>query len=204
MTRMSRFCGRCGFLWPLVLALLCTTACSRPVSVPTGISQAEQAPFDDREAKAAEGETGDAHLGDPSGAGLPFHDTQNLPAGTLLTVRLNRSITASDPVSEITFEGVIDEPVVIEGSILIPRGTAVDGRIESARISKVQHDRGFVRLALESLHIGGLEVPVHTASLFARQAPRSDAVIHLEKGRRLTFRLTQTVSVSTQKAELEH
>jgi len=59
-----------------------------------------------------------------------------------------------------------------------------------------------VRLALDSIHLGGVDVPVQTASLFTRQNPESDDLIRLEDGRRLTFRLTGSVYLGTQRAQI--
>jgi len=209
MTPMSPFRRHRSLIWPMVLAvlcaLLCSVGCSRPTGVPTaGTAQADQTPFHDHgssPAGEAAGESSATQTGRLSQNGLPFHDSQSLPAGTLLTVRLKAPLTAGDSVAEISFEAVVDEPVVIEGNTLIPRGAAVAGRIKSARVSNLKPSRGYVRLALESIHIGGLDVPLQTVSLFARQTPQSDAVIRLEKGRRLTFRLTEPVYLTTQRAQ---
>ena len=80
--------------------------------------------------------------------GLPFHDSQNLPAGTLLTVRLKYLIAAQNPAANGTFEALVDEAVVVEGNRLVPRGAVVEGRVESARASDVRRNGGYVRLAL--------------------------------------------------------
>lgn len=199
MTRMSQVRKRHGLVWLMFIALLCVAACSRPAGIPTaGSTQGNQAPF--------QADGGDSSSLSPlpkasSESGLPFHDPQNLPSGTMLTVRLESAVTAGDTISENSFTATVDEPVVIEGNMLIPRGTTVAGRIESARISKVKPGRAYVRLSLESLHVGGLDVPVQTASLFARPTPPSDDLVHLEKGRRLTFRLSEPVVLNVQRAQ---
>jgi hypothetical protein len=94
----------------------------------------------------------------------------------------------------------------------------VSGRVESARASKVKRNRGYVRLVLNSIHLAGMSLPIQTSSLFVRgnasdvqsgetthgettqgeaaQSEASAAVIRLEKGRRLTFRLTEPAYVA--------
>ena len=99
---------------------------------------------------------------------LPFHDPKNLPAGTLLTVRLKNPIFAQNPGEKGTFEALVDEAVVVEGNKLVPRGTTVLGRVESARSSSVGSNRGYVRLALDSIRLGDFDLPVLTSSLFVR------------------------------------
>jgi hypothetical protein len=95
--------------------------------------------------------------------------------------------------------------------------------VESARVSDVRRDAGYVRLTLESIQIDGKDVPLQTSSLFARGTagdasavhpsagtadtsrigqshpaqPRADqaTIIRLKKGRRLTFRLTEALDL---------
>jgi len=211
-------------IWPMLLALLCTAGCGRPAGVQSGAGAAPapqpQVPFHDGNASAV-ARQGDAALvqgnGLSSEAGLPFHDPQNLPAGTLLTVRLKHSISAQNPGANATFEAVVDEPVVVNGNKLVPSGATVAGRVESARASNVRRNRGSVRLALDSIHLAGGNLPIQTSSLFVRgnagvtqeqqddpQKEASTAVIRLEKGRRLTFRLTETVYVAaSQRARVD-
>jgi hypothetical protein len=186
---------------PVILALLCAAACSRPADVPTGGTlQDDAAPF--RPDSHGDGDDSATPPIAPPEKGLPFRDSQTLPPGTLLTVRLKGAITTGTATSQNSFQAVVDEPVVVEGNTLIPRGTAVVGRIESSRISKVKPNQAYVRLALESVQMGGLEVPVQTASLFTRETPQSDESIRMEKGRRLTFRLMEPVVLNTQSANV--
>jgi hypothetical protein len=255
MILMSRFRGpRALAIWSLLLAmfpkmlatllatillaLLCLAACDRPDG-PQSQSGDSAAHADQHQAPFQEGEKPTTPPGDSaasqdsgsnSGPGLPFHDSQNLPAGTLLTIRLKNPISAANPGAHATFVGVVDEPVVIAGNKLVPRGATVAGRVESAQASNLRHNRGYLRLALESIQVGGVSLPVQTSSLFVRgtaaevpaaqtEGPQnagpqsggpqnatpqidtqpgesSAAVVSLEKGRRLTFRLTEPVYVA--------
>lgn len=189
-----------GLTGLLVSALLLTSACSRSIRVPEeAATQEDQAPF----------RTTEATQGSPSAMqrtarsaedGLPFEDTHSLPVGTLLTVRLSDALTARAAGKVSIFEAVLDQPVIIEGSAVLPQGAVVTGRVESARTSEMKPERGYVRLALVSLHVGGIDVPLQTASLFARRVSgdASPSTVHLEKGRRLTFRLTEPISLIPQ------
>jgi hypothetical protein len=215
---MSRFRGPRGLtIWLVLLPLLGEASCSRPAGLSSseGAAQADphQVPFHDGDGSAA----GNSHPGVPSmgqdsGAkpetGLPFRDPQSLAAGTLLTVRLKSSVSADNPAAKGSFDAVVDEPVIIEGSMLVPRGAVVAGRVESARASQAKRNRGYMRLTLDSIDIAGRSLRVRTSSLFARgNAPGGDAsvdAITLEKGRRLTFRLTETVYLAGQQASSGH
>jgi hypothetical protein len=71
----------------------------------------------------------------------------------------------------------------------------------------VKRNRGYVRLKLASVHIGSLDVPVQTASLFARQSPLSGGssrTIRVEQGRRLTFALAEPVFIASQHGQAAH
>lgn len=197
----------CRSLWggPVLLALLLTVACSRPVNVPTeGASEGAQAPFRGSQAADNPPEATESQSSGISQGAVPFHDSQNIPAGTLLTVRLRGALTAGIPEGADSFEAVVDQPLVIGGNTLVPRGATVVGRVESARTSKLNPERSYVRLALASLHVGGVDVPLQTTSLYARpgsQGSVSDSAVHLEKGRRLTFRLTEALSLNSSRTE---
>jgi hypothetical protein len=222
---MSRFRGPQGLtIWPMLLILLWAAGCARPGGPQSdgGAAHAEQqhpVPFHDGDGIPDARPNASAAFQDAGlnpDADLPFHDSQNLPAGTLLTVRLKDPISSENPVAGGTFEAIVDQPVEIDGNKLVARGILVAGRVESARASNVRRDRGYVRLALNSIHLAGVSLPIQTSSLFVRgnagdnqvlpgkgpQDEASSAVIRLEKGRRLTFRLTEPVYVAARQRTL--
>jgi hypothetical protein len=199
---MSRFRRPQGLtIWPklmakllawslaMLLALLWTAGCARPAGPQSddAVVHADQhqAPFHEGESTASAPQASPTaqDTGSNPDTGLPFHglqnhDPTNLPAGTLLGRK--NSISAENPGANGTFEAVVDEPVVIEGNKLVPRGAAVLGRVESARAFK--RNRGYVPGS--QLYPPRRDEPAHK--------PRASTVmIRLEKGRRLTFRLTE-------------
>ncbi len=213
---MSRFRRPYGLtIWPMLLALVWTAGCARPAGLQSDDAAAHadshSVPFHEGAPAAHPSDTA-APLGNTLNpeTGLPFQDSQNLPVGTLLTVRLKSSISAENPDANLAFEAVVDQPVVIEGNKLVPRGVTVSGRVESTRASNLKRNRGAVRLTLDSIHLAGATLPIQTSSLFVRgnagdahlppsEGPQTDdstAVIRLEKGRRLTFRLSEPVYVA--------
>lgn len=214
---------RLWMLLTVLLALLWAGACARPNELrnssnasPAGQTQVPFHDSDDQAGRPADSSA--AQDNGPSAANLPFHDPQNLPAGTLLTVRLNAPISSDNPAANATFEAVVDQPVVIDGNKLIPRGAGVSGRVESARTSNLKRNRGYVRLVLESIHLSGASLPVQTTSLFVRGSAADAQIglkvpsgapsatgIRLEKGRLLTFRLTEPVYVAaSQRTPVDH
>ena len=214
---MSRFRGRRGLNVAIaLLSLLGAVGCAPPGELQGGEGATpagqQQIPF--HEGGGRPSPTGNPSTAQDSGndakpeTDLPFHDPQNLPAGTLLTVRLKNPISAEHADATAIFEAVVDQPILMEGNPLVPVGATVSGRVESARASNLKRNRGYLRLTLASIHLAGVDVPLQTSSLFVggkagqTQAPQSldgqasATVVRLEKGRRLVFRLTQPVYVA--------
>lgn len=208
MSRVSRF-GQPRSLIGVMLLLLFALACSRPTpAVPTeGASQTGQTPFQDERRSSVEGpQTAALIEKTTSDHNLPFHSSQALPVGSLVTVRLKSPVTAEKEGANEIFEAVIDEPVIFEGNILIPRGTIASGRVGPAQVSQPRPDRAYVRLALDSVNLDGLDLPVQTAILFARQLPGDNhsRTVRLEAGHRLTFRLTEPFYPDVQHSQTRH
>lgn len=204
---MAQFGKLRGFgIFAVLLAVVCAEGCSRPVSMRSADEssqpQAGAAPF-----------TQIADRPDPTNGGqpsaIPIGTSQDLPVGAMLTVRLKDPVWTDTPEANGRFEAIVDEAVTFDGVTLISRGAKVSGRVESAGASAMKSNRNYVRLTLDSIHLGGRDFPIQTSSLFARgQASISamsepgdaSAVIHLDRGRRLTFRLTEPVYAANQKS----
>jgi hypothetical protein len=210
---MSRFRRPHGLtIWLLrsltLMALAGTVACARPAGLQSDDTAAHADPPTVPFHEAAASATSDNPLN--SQTSLPFQDSNSLPAGTLLTVRLKEPISAEIPDANLAFEAVVDEPVAVEGNQLVARGVTVSGRVESTRASNLKRNRGSLRLTLDSIHLSGAILPIQTSSLFVRgnagnaevrpaaspQTGDSTGLIRLEKGRRLTFRLSESVYVA--------
>jgi hypothetical protein len=209
-------------VFPAILfALLCTGGCSHSPT-PTGendnssssnSSADPQLPFHDGDstALAASDGVGGAPAIDPSRAVPPFAVSAagSLPAGALLTVKLTDTVSGARTASGATFTAVLEDPVVINGKTVAARGTMVRGRVESARASAMKGKRSYVRLTLVSIGPDGREIRLQTSSLFASgesevavntafspaDASSGDSanVVHIQKGRLLTFRLSSPV-----------
>lgn len=184
-----------------MLALVATVGCSRPFETPAEGAVNESRPFKGSQpqpnrASDTPGLTPVAGTLDRP-QNLPFQPSEELPAGTLLTVKLQTPITVRVPIMVDSFEAVVEHPVVIQGNTLVPQGSSVSGHVESVFISEMEPRKGYVGLALDSIRIGDGDVPVQTSNLFARQTSTKNStasMIRLERGRRLTFRLTEPIS----------
>lgn len=177
----------------LVLALSFGCARRAPDVPAEGTIEGRQTPFQSQGATDTD-EQGFSTV-DTHGAGLPFQNSDVIPAGSLLSVRLKVPLVAVSGSTE-AFEAALDGPLLVDGNVLIPGDAVVSGEIESTHVSKAKPDRGYVRLTLDSVQVDGVPVPIQTASLFARQVSGANAdpvAIRLERGRRLTFRLKEKV-----------
>lgn len=193
-----------------LLICLCCLGCAHPGNQNSAAKSSQPAPFRDLGDSAVAANPSESSLAIPQeGAGpprdLPFH-SRNLPAGTLLSVRLNDAISA-DGRAGATFTATLDEPIVIDGRMLVPRGAAVAGQVESAERTNPSDRRGYLRLMLNSIEVGGHDLTLSTSTLFAKGAlgnaqgpPYGGSAVQLESGRRLTFRLTEPLSLSGQVA----
>jgi len=91
-----------------------------------------------------------------------------IPAGTPIGVRLQNSISSASANSGDHFDAVIDEDVLVDGHVAIPKGANATGRIVAAKNSGHLHAPGYLRLALDSVSVNGKDVPVQTSSIFAQ------------------------------------
>ena len=90
-----------------------------------------------------------------------------VPAGTAVSIRLQNAISSASNRPGDEFAAVLDEPIVVNGDTVAPRGAAVRGSVLAARSSGRLHKSGYLRLALVSLEMNGRSVPVHSSSVFA-------------------------------------
>jgi hypothetical protein len=139
------------------VTLVWTTGCSRQLGVPgsTGTAKVGQLPFD--------------RVSDSGGisptAGFTF---DGIPAGTELTIRLQSALSSANSHVGDSFPAVVDEPVIVAGRTVVPRGATVAGSVMEAKASGNLHDPGYLRVTLASIILSGKAVPVRTSSIFAK------------------------------------
>jgi len=129
---------------------------------------------------------------------LPFGShARILPSGTLLTVQLENTLSAAKARAGDTFLASIAAPLEIDGNPLIGRGTAATGHVESVRS---QAGSGYFQLTLGAITLEGKAVILQTSSLFAKGTFQQSDGVRVQKGRRLTFRLTSPVTLNEPKS----
>lgn len=81
----------------------------------------------------------------PAGSRQPR--TAVIPAGTLITVRLNETLASNRSEEGYTFRATLDAPLVVDGLVLAERGTPQAGKITG--VTKATRAKGRASLALE-------------------------------------------------------
>jgi hypothetical protein len=179
----------------VLLTLACACACGRPAGDNT--TDAQKLPFD-RQPKS----TGIS----PSRSVIP--STTKLLEGTPIPIRLQSALSSASAHAGDTFTAIIDEPVAVDGQILIARGTAATGRVLEAKPSGHSLEPGYLRIVLDGLNVDGKQVMIETSSIFAKGGSRDERNsaggsppsagqrdIVFGPDRRLNFRLAQTVDL---------
>lgn len=149
----------------LTLALSLGLGCNKQTGVPGDDPQASSTAADDPQKPPFDHEATSA-ANSPSPSLLPT--VAKLPAGTPITIRLESEVSSASAHAGDRFQGVLDEPIVIEGQTIAPRGAAVIGRVLAAKSSGRLQDPGYLRIALVSLDLGGKPVAIETSSIFAK------------------------------------
>lgn len=134
---------------------------TKPVVMPLGAAAANPAAYDPN---APQPVPGVAPL-PPNGApapGTPPAYNLTVPAGTELAVRVNQRIDVKHAVPGEHFTGEIVEPVMSNGSVLIPRGTPVQGRVDEAHRRGHFKGSSVLELRLVSMTLNGYQYGLDT------------------------------------------
>lgn len=85
-----------------------------------------------------------------------------VPAGTELAIRIDQRISARHGHAGERFNGNVVDPVVSNGTVLIPRGTPVRGRVVEAHRGGHFRGRSILELRLTAMTLNGYEYPLDT------------------------------------------
>jgi hypothetical protein len=130
-----------------------------------------------------------------------------IPAGTLVTIRLQDPLVLSRVHAGDGFSGTVADPLVINGDALVENGDPVAGRIESTQPPLLQSCRGsatgYIRLGLSTITVDGAPIPLQTLSLFAKAtliapatATPASCDFEVQKSHLLTFRLSAPLTIA--------
>jgi hypothetical protein len=88
--------------------------------------------------------------------------TVTVPAGTTLNVRLTQPIEVDASQAGMKFKALVDDPVMIDGSIVIPRGASATLQAASVQQSGKMKGSDKISLKLNSVGFGGYVYEVAT------------------------------------------
>jgi hypothetical protein len=100
----------------------------------------------------------------PAAAPKPAAPTMaTVPAGTGVNVRLTEGIDVDSSRAGMTFKAVVDDPVIVDGSTLIPRGASAI--LEAIHVEQSGKMKGSdkVTLKLNAIGFGGFVYPVSSS-----------------------------------------
>jgi hypothetical protein len=98
----------------------------------------------------------------PKPAAAPAPKMVTVPSGSPLNVRLTQAIDVDASQAGMTFKGVVDDPVMIGGSVVIPRGASAV--LQAAKVEQSGKMKGSDKISLKvnSIAFGGFVYPVTT------------------------------------------
>ena len=91
--------------------------------------------------------------------------TVTLPQGTVLTVRLNEALSSKTNHTGDTFTAVIEEPVEVDGKVVIPKGLSASGTVTEAKARGKIKGNATLRLVLDSITIKEKEYDIRTTAV---------------------------------------
>jgi hypothetical protein len=82
--------------------------------------------------------------------------TVTVPAGTAVNVRLTQAIDVDSSQAGMTFKAAVDDPVMIGGSVVIPRGASAVLQAAKVQQSGTMKGSDKITLKLNSIGFGGM------------------------------------------------
>jgi hypothetical protein len=93
----------------------------------------------------------------------PERKKVTVPSGTALNVRLTEAIDVDAAAAGQTFKGVVDDPVMMGGAVVIPRGASASLQAVKVEQSGKMKGSDKISLKLNAIRFGGMVYEVTTA-----------------------------------------
>lgn len=94
----------------------------------------------------------------------PVIQTVTAPSGKAIPVRITESLSSATSQAGETFTGVVTRPVVSDGFVLIPAGSAVSGRVVAAKDATHFKGSSLLSIQLTSVRRHGTAIPISTTA----------------------------------------
>jgi hypothetical protein len=157
--KLSKRNGRNQTGFVVLLLALSLAGCTQRESLPTSVetvSADQHLPFEGTSDKAGNF---------PTGSLTPTA----IPAGTPVTIHLQLSLSSASSRPGDPFDAVLDEPIVVRGQTIAPRGAVLAGKVLDAKPADQFQEPGYLRLALTAISLSGKLVPIQTSSIFVKR-----------------------------------
>jgi hypothetical protein len=93
----------------------------------------------------------------------PAVEEVDLPAGTIVAVRLDRALSTVRNRTGDTFAAILDESIVIDGREILPQGTKFVGHVTTSEPSGRLRGRGVLGITLDAFDLNGRRYPIATS-----------------------------------------
>ncbi|HVM97432.1 MAG TPA: hypothetical protein VMT89_13640 [Candidatus Acidoferrales bacterium] len=93
-----------------------------------------------------------------------FATADSIPAGTRITIRVGSELNSGKATSGQHFDGTLAHDVVVNGKTVAKAGSAVQGKVTSAKSSGRLHAPGQISVRLTSVD----GIPVQTSSVYRK------------------------------------
>ncbi|WP_041586047.1 BON domain-containing protein [Terriglobus saanensis] len=100
--------------------------------------------------------------GQPQQGGRPGGVSVQIPAGTMVNVRLNRWLTSDHVQAGTGFDGFIANDVVAGNEIALPRGATVQGTVLDVQQAGALKGKGSITLQLQTVQLAGKTYPLQS------------------------------------------
>jgi len=102
----------------------------------------------------------------PTVSAVPQPVSVSIPAGAMLTIRIDQRISVKTSRAGDTFTGEVVDPVLAgDNSVLVPKGALVGGAVDVAHRRGHFKGRSLLELRLTSLTLNGTQYPLTTRDL---------------------------------------
>jgi hypothetical protein len=142
----------------LGLVLFMTAACSGTNTEQSGSEESTTQGETAAPQKKASGEK-------PAAPAPPQPKYVSLNAGTIIPVRLLDPLDTSVNQTGDTFRASVDDNLTVNNSIVVPRGSQVEGKLTLVQRSGRVKGVAEMSLQLDSLQVGGKSYPIQTETL---------------------------------------
>ncbi|MGH9546302.1 MAG: hypothetical protein ACRD23_13925 [Terriglobales bacterium] len=157
--KLSNGNWRNAAVFSVLLLGLTLAGCSQRESLPgvgENAASDQQLPFEARSDKAGNF---------PTGVLAPTA----IPAGTAVTIHLRLSLSSASSRSGDPFEAELDQPIMVRGRTVVPRGALLAGKVLEARAADRFQEPGYLRLALTAISINGKFLPMQSSIIFMKR-----------------------------------